>query len=177
MVAYWHSGTFIPAGLQWGWHVVSPGEPYTQGIKTTHPDYTRTVRAIVLLTDGDNQVQPGGVTHNNSNYMAYSYVNTVIGTERRLSTTASASETSLDTKLAALCTDVKRAGTANDKTDDIRLYTITFGSLSSATQTMMSNCATLDKGARLHYHAPNTSDLADIFAKIGEDLTEIHLSM
>ena len=41
----------------------------------------------------------------------------------------------------------------------------------------MTNCATLDKGARLYYHAPTTADLNDIFAQIGKDLAEIHLSM
>jgi Flp pilus assembly protein TadG len=24
MIAYWHAGTFIPAGLVWGWHVLTP---------------------------------------------------------------------------------------------------------------------------------------------------------
>jgi Flp pilus assembly protein TadG len=33
MIAYWSSGTFLPTGLVWGWHVVSPGIPYTQGTK------------------------------------------------------------------------------------------------------------------------------------------------
>ena len=63
------------------------------------------------------------------------------------------------------------------KAAGIRLYTITFGTLSSATQTMMQNCATLDEGERLYYHAPNSSDLEDIFVRIGEDLTRVHLSM
>jgi len=111
------------------------------------------VKAIVLLTDGDNQIEPGDETHNNSNYTSYSYVNTVIGTERRLSSTATASEGNLDTKLGTLCTNVKQNGTPLDATDDIRLYTITFGSLSDAVQTMMENCSTLDDGERLHYHA------------------------
>jgi hypothetical protein len=98
-------------------------------------------------------------------------VNTVdTSGNRRLASTATASEGTLDTKLASLCTSVKNTG-------GIRLYTITFGSLSSATQTMMENCATLDDGERLHYHAPSSADLADIFAAIGEDLSEIHLSM
>ena len=49
--------------------------------------------------------------------------------------------------------------------------------MSASSQTMMRNCATLDKGARLYYHAPATSDLQDIFNAIGKDLSEIHLSM
>lgn len=178
MIAYWHAGTYIPAGLLWGWHVLSPGEPYTQGLGPTHEDYADTVKAMVLLTDGDNQILPGDDNHNNSYYTSYSYVNTVIGTERRLSSTASASEGDLDTKLGTLCTSVKQNSTPTDTSDDIRVYTITFGStLSAAVQTMMENCSTLDDGERLHYHAPTSADLDDIFTEIGEDLREIHLSM
>ena len=33
------------------------------------------------------------------------------------------------------------------------------------------------KGETLYYHAPSTSDLEDIFDKIGQDLSDIHLSM
>ena len=75
----------------------------------------------------------------------------------------------LDTKTSTLCENVKGGG--------IRLYTISFGTMSTSSQTMMRNCATLDKGARLYWHAPSTSDLEDIFNEIGEDLSEIHLSM
>jgi Flp pilus assembly protein TadG len=180
MIAYWHAGTYIPAGLVWGWHVLTSGEPYTQGIAPSHEDYEDTVKAIVLLTDGDNQIEPGddADNHNKSNYTAYSYVKTVDGSGAdRLSTTASASEGDLDTKLGTLCTSVKQNNTPADTTDDIRLYTITFGSLSAAVQTMMQNCATLDEGERLHYHAPTSAQLDAIFTEIGEDLREIHLSM
>ena len=173
MIAYWHAGTYIPVGLMWGWHVLSSGEPFTQGIDEDDEEFENTVKAIVLLTDGDNQIEPGddADNHNKSNYTSYSYVTTLDSSGAdRLSTTASASEGDLDTKLGTLCTAVKNDG-------GIRLYTITFGTLSTATQTMMSNCATLDQGERLWYHAPNSSDLADIFGKIGEDLSNIHLAM
>jgi hypothetical protein len=123
----------------------------------------------VLLTDGDNQVQPSGMNHNSSNYSAYSYVALTVGGQHRLASTASAAENALDSKTASLCTSVKAAG--------IRLYTITFGTVSSATETMMESCATLDEGERLYYHAPNSSDLEEIFVRIGEDLSRVHLSM
>ena len=73
MIAYWHAGTFIPTGLIWGWHVLSSGEPFTQGIDDDDEEFENTVKAIVLLTDGDNQLTPGDTTlnnHNNSNYTA-----------------------------------------------------------------------------------------------------------
>jgi Flp pilus assembly protein TadG len=168
MLGFWASGTYIPAGLVWGWHVLSPGVPYTEGIAPGAEHYEDTVKAIVLLTDGDNEVPDLG-NHNKSGYSAYSYVATTAGGANRLGSSAAAAATALDTKTATLCTSVKNAG--------IRLYTITFGSLSADVQNMMDSCATLDDGVRLHYHAPGSSDLADIFAKIGEDLSNVYLSM
>jgi hypothetical protein len=50
--------------------------------------------------------------------------------------------------------------------------------MSSADEDLMRDCATVDSdGQPLYYHAPTTADLEDIFNAIGEDLSEIHLSM
>jgi Flp pilus assembly protein TadG len=43
--------TNITIGLAWGWHVLSPAEPYTQGKAHGTKDLTK---YIVLMTDGDN---------------------------------------------------------------------------------------------------------------------------
>jgi len=165
MIAYPATGTFIPAGLVWGWHVVSPGIPYTEGLEPGDQYYENTVKAIVLFTDGDNSVT-GINNHNESYFNAFNYVS-----RNRMGTTTSADTATdnLDVKTSTLCENVKG--------DGVRLYTISFGTMSTSSQTMMRNCATLDKGARLYYHAPSTSDLEDIFEAIGEDLSEIHLSM
>ena len=68
-----------------------------------------------------------------------------------------------------MCESVKAAG--------IRLYTITFGDIPTSAETLMQNCATEDNGEKLYYHAPSNSELENIFYSIGEDLSEIHLSM
>ena len=167
MIAYWSTGTFIPTGLVWGWHVLSPGIPYTEGVGPSDQYYDKTVKAIVLFTDGENDITDDG-NPNKSRYSAYNYVNTNLSGTYRLSSTASASIDTLDTKTATLCQSVKD--------DGIRLYVVTFGTLSSSTTTLMTNGATLDEGERLYYHAPTTSDLEDIFTRIGEDLSDIHLS-
>ena len=169
MLGYWASGTYIPAGLLWGWNVLTPELPYTEGLSPEDEYYEETVKAIVLLTDGDNEVPALG-NHNGSGYSAYSYVTTTDSTGAyRLGSTPSAAATALDTRTGTLCTSVKAAG--------VRLYTITFGPLSEDTQTMMYNCATEDEGERLNYHAPTSEDLDEIFVKIGEDLSRVHLSM
>ena len=84
MIAYPGTGTYIPTGLIWGWHLVSPGIPYTEGLKPGDQYYDKTVKAIVLFTDGDNSVT-GISNHNKSYFSAFNYV-----ARGRLGTTTSA---------------------------------------------------------------------------------------
>jgi hypothetical protein len=165
LIAYPAMGTFIPVGLVWGWHILTPNEPFTEGIGPNSDYYDNTVKAIVLFTDGENSVT-GASNHNRSYFSAYNYVR-----HNRLGTDddADVATSNLDNKTATLCTNVKN--------DGVRLYTITFGSIPSSAVTLMRNCASVDHGESLYYHAPSTSDLADIFREIGEDLSEIHLAM
>jgi len=183
MIAYWSTGTFLPTGLVWGWHVLSPGIPYTEGTKPGDLYYDKTVKAIVFFTDGENEVSDDATYNppgnpNKSRYSAYNYVNTsVSGPTYRLGSTAAASTDALNTKTATLCSNVKTNNTPSDTTDDIRVYVVTFGTISSTASTLMQNCASVDDGHALYYHAPTTSDLQDIFRQIGDDLNDIHLSM
>jgi hypothetical protein len=107
MLAYWATGTYIPAGLVWGWHVLSPTEPYTEGIAPSDPLHSKTLKAMVLLTDGDNDVSPGGtksnyytVNQNNnlSRYSGYGYL-----AKGRLGSSLATAASSLDAKTATLC--------------------------------------------------------------------------
>ncbi len=53
-----HSGTNISAGMSFGWHVISPNEPFTEG--AVYGDIGKT---IILLSDGEQTVKsfgPGG---------------------------------------------------------------------------------------------------------------------
>jgi Flp pilus assembly protein TadG len=152
LVAYPAMGTFIPTGLAWGWHILSPNEPFTEGVAANEQYFDTTLKAMVLFTDGDNSATAYNGNHNNSYFSAYGYLSA-----NRLGTTSSAStaNTTLNTKTSSLCTNIKN--------NNIRLYVISFGSLSSASSTI--------------YHAPSTSALEDIFREIGEDLSDIHLSM
>jgi hypothetical protein len=166
LIAYGAMGTFIPTGLAWGWHVLSPNEPFTQGISSTSEYYATTLKAMVLFTDGDNSVTAYTSNPNNSYFSAFGYLSA-----NRLGTTSNAAtaNTTLNTKTSTLCTNIKNAS--------IRLYVITLGTISSTSAGIMTNCASLVEGERLYYHAPTPTDLADIFRNIGEDLSDIHLSM
>jgi Flp pilus assembly protein TadG len=169
MIAYPAMGTYIPTGLVWGWHVLSHGAPFTEGLGPNDDNYDKTVKAIVLLSDGENSVT-GMSNHDKSIFSGYNYTGlSVDGSYRLGSSNASTAQSNLNSKTATLCQNVKDAG--------IRLYTITFGDIPSAAETLMRNCATVDDGETLYYHAPSNAELETIFYSIGEDLSEIHLSM
>ena len=169
MVAYPAMGTYIPTGLAWGWRVLSPEAPFTEGVGPSDEHYDTTVKAMVLLSDGENSVT-GTSNHNKSIFSGYNYINTQVNGAYQLgSNDASTAETNLNTKTSTLCQNVKDAG--------IRLYTITFGDIPSSAETLMENCASVDNGEALYYHAPSNSELENVFYAIGEDLAEIHLSM
>lgn len=169
MIAYPAMGTFIPTGLVWGWHALSDNAPLTEGVGPSDDAFDTTVKALVLLTDGENSVTGMG-NHNYSLFSGYNYTGTKVGNHYRLgSRNWQSAQAQLDIKTRRLCTDVKNAG--------IRLYTITFGNIPNAARTLMRNCATVDDGETLYFHAPSNSELQDVFHSIGEDLSEIHLAM
>lgn len=178
MLAYYSTGTFIPTGLVWGWHVLTDNEPFTEGVEADDENYDKTLKAVILFTDGENVVS-GTNNHNGSRFSGYNYTALQVGGTYRLgSPNASVAVNNMDTKTAELCENVKANGTVTEDDDNIRLYTITFGSMSVADENLMRNCASLDEdGEPLYFHAPTTDQLQGIFDEIGNDLTEIRLSM
>ena len=185
MVAYGAMGTFIPVGLVWGWHILSSTEPFTQGMAPSDDDYDKTVKAIVLLSDGENSItttatnqQGSNPNHNVSYFSGYNYTALQVSSAYRLgSSSVSTATANMDKKLYAVTSGVESGLCKNVKDAGIRLYTITFGSISEDTKTLMRNCASKDDGTPLFYDAPSTTDLEEVFQEIGEDLSEIHLAM
>lgn len=78
--------TYINVGLVWGWRVISPSYPFTEGAAYDDVDWSKT---IILMTDGDN------VPYNQ--YSAYgSYPGLSAG--------------NLNSKVTSVCNNVKAAG-------------------------------------------------------------------
>lgn len=151
--AMWASGnTHINEGAAWAWRVISPEAPFTEGTAYGTENWNK---AVVILTDGDN-------TTSTSVYSAYGYRNSgLLGC-----TSGSCTEAALDSRLQEVCTGMKAAG--------IKVYTISFGTgVSSASQTMLSNCAT---AATNYYHAPDAATIKKAFRAIGAELKKLHLS-
>ena len=103
--------TVIPAGLLWGWRVVSPGEPFSEGGSYTDE---KILKAIVLLTDGENNVSGGGNYHNESTYNAFGFA----PSGHLGNVSGSNAESTLNSKLTTVCNAVKAK--------DILVYTIGF---------------------------------------------------
>ena len=154
-----NGNTNIPNGIGWGVRVISPGEPFTQG---TGYDDDEVIKAMVILTDGDN-VMSGRNTDLMSEYEAYGYAR-----DSRLGLRTSSGgrlSDALDDRTEAACDYAKSQG--------IRVYTITFQVNSSSTRNMMRDCASHPS---LYFDSPSNEALRDAFEMIAGDLTNLRLS-
>ncbi len=55
--------TYIPGGLLWGWNVLTPEAPYTEGMTVAEMASLRGSRAMVLMTDGENTISANTPFH------------------------------------------------------------------------------------------------------------------
>jgi Flp pilus assembly protein TadG len=153
--------TNISFGMAWGWRVISPTEPFTEG---TAYDDKKFRKAIILLTDGDNVIGQTG-NHNKSTYSAYGYVK-----DGRLGvTSAPTADAKLDERTSTVCTNIKNAY----PDQPITVYTITFQVNGDATKTLMRNCAT---DAEKYFDSPSNAELTANFKIIAGELSELRIS-
>ncbi len=145
--------THIPQGLVWGWRVLSPGEPFTQGV--AYDDVT-TQKALVLLSDGKNTFP--------DTYTSYGYQ-----ADGRLASNWNAGVQRLNEKVTTICKAVKAKG--------IRLYMILLEENDAETKQIFEDCASRNSsGEALYYEVPDASDLDDAFEDIGKDLTTLRVT-
>jgi hypothetical protein len=157
-----NGNTVIPAGLLWGWRVLSSTAPFTEGA-----DYTdeKWVKAMVLLTDGENDVGQGDNGINESAYNAFGYAkNGHLGNKN-----GSNANATLDAKTTAVCNAIKAAGTPDKR---IQLYTIGF-QVTTASQNLLKACATKPD---MFYNSPSNEQLAGIFQDIAQGLGELRIA-
>jgi Mg-chelatase subunit ChlD len=153
-----NGNTVIPAGLLWGWRVISPGAPYTEG---SAYDDEKWIKAIVLLTDGENMVDGGGNDFNESVYNAFGYAkNGHLG-----DTDGSDAEETLNSMTSTVCSSIKAKG--------IQLYTIGFQVSGSTITNLLKNCASKTD---MYYNSPTNDQLAAIFQDIAQGLSELRIA-
>ena len=148
-----NGSTNIPEALAWGWRVISPGVPFTEGAAYTQKD---TIKAIILLTDGDN------------NAGTFSSYGATIGNPQL----GFNSKASLDARTTTVCNNVKADLDGDPTTKDILVYTITFSAPSGAIA-LMQNCAT-DAGK--FFESPTATALQSAFESIASGLSQLRLT-
>lgn len=151
--------TNIAEGLMWGWRVISPDAPFTEGEPYGKKGHQK---IIILLTDGQNQLN-GANNFNKSMYSAYGYIGS-----GRLGTTSSSTSTiqkKMDERTAEACSNVKAKG--------VKVFTITFQVGDATTEKLMRDCAT-DKS--MYFDSPDTATLSSVFKTIASKITQLRLS-
>jgi Flp pilus assembly protein TadG len=152
-------GTNILEGLMWGWRVLSPEPPFTEGKPYDDQDNDK---FLLLMTDGENWHQARS-NHNKSSYHSFGYAS-----NKRLGSTYtnSALISQMNAKTLAACANAKAAG--------IKVYTIAFRlEVGSPTQQMLASCAS---SASETYVASNGQALIQAFESIGREIARLRLA-
>lgn len=157
MEPWYNSGTNIAEGLAWGWRVLSPGAPFTEGKSFNDPDVQK---AVILLTDGNNEIVRQN-TDNKSDYTSFGFV-----AQKRLGTDSiSTARNRIDQKVADMCERIKDQG--------VRIYTITFQLNSPSLADIFRECATEPE---LYFNSPSNEQLRETFQTIAYDLSNLRLA-
>ena len=149
--------TYIPAGLMWGWRVVSNAQPInaSDGLSDDHDDdgsddfdtggTAKVNKSIVLMTDGENTRSP--------RYAQKDHQGSSRSTSDRLT--------------AEICRNIKASS------DEITIYTVAFEVTDNATKNMLRSCATSPSH---YFDATNSAKLAEAFEKIAKSLALLRIS-
>ncbi|MEJ1158214.1 vWA domain-containing protein [Prosthecomicrobium sp. N25] len=150
--------TNIPEGLAWGWRMLSPEMPFTEGRSYGTKDNQK---IIVLMTDGANSISTYGTgtagQYSSVDYPYHDYTGPTRGKNLR---------TNLDAKALEVCSNIKAKG--------IEIFTI---GLELGTDTtakdLLAACAT-DSGH--FYDAVEVAQLSPIFDKIAQRIGRLRLA-
>ena len=174
--------TVIPAGLMWGWHLLSPNGPFisngvSDGVPYSDP---QAIKVIILVTDGENNIwkPSNGPLYNGFDLSVYNSYGYGAGPHLNLlpvqNSTQDQPDYNLDQKELQLCTNIKNVQDANGKKGRILLYTIGFGSsIKATTQQLLQQCATNNS---TYFYSPTSDTLITAFQKIAVGLSKLRIA-
>lgn len=151
--------TNVGEGVMWGWRVLSPGAPFTEGRESDNADNRK---FMIVMTDGENFLSSTS-NHNKSIYAAHGYA-----AKGRLGGTYSQSgyTTKLNEKLITAC--------ANAKQNGITIFTVAFRLESSpTTQSLLRACATSPEQS---FNAGDGEALLQSFHNIGRQISQLRIA-
>lgn len=162
-------GTNIHEGTAWGFRVLSPTEPFTQG--GAYDEATNKV--LIVMTDGENTAYQTGNLNGSSYHSAYAFPY-----NQRLGTTASSNAAlvaEMNQRTLDTCTNAKaRKGSIPGLT----IYTIGLAtnkvtqSSEAVVKALLSSCAS--DPSKAHF-PPAPSDLKAVFQAIADELAALRL--
>ena len=147
----------------WGWHLLSPIGPFGDGV--TYSD-TKTTKAIVMVTDGKNDVGGGSNGFNKSVFSAYGYADN--GNNPHLNSTDP--EGVLDQKFLTLCSHIKALKDENGN-PRVLLYVIGLGT--DVNTNLLQQCPT---DSSMYFTNTTTAQLITTFQNIALGLNKLRVS-
>lgn len=152
-------GTNIHQGTIWGFRVLSPTQPFTEG--GAYDDDLSKV--MIIMTDGENTTSASNNINGAYWYSAYGYPwNGRLGA---VGWSTSQLEAEMDNRTLESC--------ANAKAEDITVYTIGLNPPNNSTRTMLETCATSTGHA---YFPSNPSELDSVFQAIANEIVAARIT-
>jgi hypothetical protein len=167
---HWNgSGTNNYEGFMWGWRVLSPTIPFTEG-----EPYDKSKKILVLMSDGlaDSLDNPNGALSSDPHSLGYRRTwqeNGAWGSipsDIRLPLKSRANyRTYMNDRLKLACTNAKAAG--------IEVYTVLFRETDAATVKALEQCAT---NPDMAFRAKTKGDLVAVFSAVANDIAKLRLT-
>jgi hypothetical protein len=137
--------TYIPTGLTWGMRLLSSKAPFSEGSSSSQASIKKIKKILILMTDGDNQKSA------------------------QLPSAPSHWGSNLDQ-----ANDWTNEACNEIKSENIEIYSITFGPISDKTKSIIKNCAS-DTGK--YFHAIDGSQLKTVFETMASQIGSLRLAM
>jgi hypothetical protein len=160
--------TNIHEGLMWGWRVLSPGAPFTDGVPYDTPNVRK---YIILMTDGANTINGRDNTHNNSDYSAYGYASNNRLDDDSDDMSGGELKREMDDRLEEACENAKNDDPLHPQ--KITIFTIAFQVNEEATLNRLRDCATSPDMAK---RVRTGTELEETFENIAKELGPLRLT-
>jgi Flp pilus assembly protein TadG len=151
--------TNIMEGVMWGWRVLSPEAPFTEG-RSYDDDENRKV--MIIMTDGAN-THTGANNQNMSRYSAFGY--SKHGRLRSPTSSTSLLKIAMNEKTSEACT--------NAKDQDILIYTIAFDINDPDTLALLESCASSPSRA---FDIDDGDALVAVFEAIAGEINKLRIT-
>jgi len=147
--------THVNVGAVWGWRLISPTPPYTQGVAYSAGDFSK---AVIIMTNGENVISTSSGQY--SSYGTVGEATTKLGCSSQ-----TCKQSRLDQRLLQVFENMKDEG--------IIVYTVGFDlEGNDDVLEMLEDCATT---SRHFFDSPNAEDLQQAFEAIGTALSNLRI--